>query len=334
MKTLLKIILSLLIFAVLLSAAVCPFVRIDSFFEDKLRQAAFKAAEKGDEEGIREALRKVSIPLHRADINASLAYLYHKKGDCESLKTLMESKDFSMDSYLYRSLAYDIMREPDFMANLLEYKYLDKIASMKSDTLRTFPLYALGVKMGKKGEKYIDEAFHILNGRPDDQYRGWAVYRICKLALAHSRGEDIVRFIPLSAPFFELDMLIFEMLKNKDVHRVWFRNIRKLSRHDYTRQVAVGAISALKKNDENALKKSLFYYPARYRLNWKFKNFDDFNYPLYAYFAREIGDNELYRKYLSISKSREIARRNLGNYRQYKAFSEKMYKYLEETDAD
>ena len=312
----------------LAAAFVLPVVRSDSRVEDSLRKAAFDAAEEGDVAAVKKAVSKIGEAAYLADANASLAYAYHKLGDFQNRDGALKSKPFAWDSYLTRALVLDLRREPDFMKALLETKYLGDIRSIRGDFDRAVPLYLMGVRMGEKGKVYIDEAFGLIQRHSDSEYKSAAVCRICRLSLDYGRYDDFVRFLPLAKSTFDVEMLIFRSVPNKDLQKVWKRNEKSLARHNYARQMGISALDAVRRRDEKSLKNVLRYYPIRYNLKWRYNNFMDFNYPLYAFFAKLAGDEELYRKYLAISKSEELRAKLYGDRDKYDAFLNSILKEM------
>lgn len=319
----------------LAGAFVLPALKIDSRREDLLRERAAEFAKAGDVEGVKRCISGLNMPFYFADANASLAYAHHVNGDSYAQERAMRMQYFDFDSYLTRALVFDILREPDFMRPLLESKYIGRINEIKSAFSRAVPLYALGVKMGKGGGKFVDEAFSILSGRPDGESRTAAVARICRISLERNRAEDFIRFLALSMSTFEIDMLVLQSLKNADIQAVWAKNEESLKRHNYLRKIGFAALNAVKRHNEEALKKILIYYPLRYNIKWKYNNFKDFNYPLYAYIAKLAGEEELYKKYLSIAKSKQLREKLYGDRDKYALFSNRIFKELGvENDAD
>lgn len=328
MKSFFRIVACLAALCLLVAAFALPVLRTDSRVEDSLRKLAFDAAEEGDVATVEGVVSKIKSPAYLADANASLAYAYHKLGDFSRRNEVLKSDKFAWDSYLTRSLVYDLKREPDFMKALLEVKYLSDIKSIRSDFNRAVPLYLMGVRMGERGGVYIDEAFELIRRHADSEYKSAAVCRICRLSLDYGRCDDFVRFLPLAPSTFEIEILIFESVRNNELQKVWKKNEKSLARHNYVRQIAILALSAIKRRDEESLKKVLRYYPLRYNLKWRYNNFKDFNYPLYAYFAKMAGDEELYRKYLALAKSEELRAKLYGDRDKYAEFSRKMFKVL------
>ena len=335
MNLLIKVIVSIVVLLSLAGAFILPNQKIDTRREDMLRERAADFAKVGDVAGIKKCISSLSMPCYLADANASLAFAHHIKGDTDSQKSTMRLQYFNFDSYMTRALVFDILREPDFMRSLLEFKYIGQINEIKSDFDRAVPLYVLGVKMGEKGEKFVDEAFSILSGRPDGESRTAAVARICQISLERNRAEDFIRFLVLGMSTFEIDMLVLQSLKNVDIQSVWAKNEESLKRHNYLRKIGAAALNAVKHHNEEALKKILIYYPLRYNIKWKYNNFKDFNYPLYAYIAKLAGEEELYKKYLSIAKSKQLREKLYGDRDKYALFSNRIFKELGvENDAD
>lgn len=312
----------------LLAAFALPLIKPDSRVEDSIRGEAFEAAELGKIDSVKNAIKSLKMPIYLADANASLAYAYHKTGDSRNRDAAFKERPFSWDSYMTRAIVHDLNREPDFMKSLLEFKYLSDIRAIRSDFDRAVPLYLLGSRMGDKGGVYVDEAFEILKKHSDSEYRSAAVYRICRLSLDNGKYGDFVRFLPLAKSTFDIEMLIFSSAPDKDLQKVWKRNEKSLVKHNYVRQMGISALDAVKRRDEDALKNVLRYYPIRYGLKWRYNNFMDFNYPLYAFFAKLAGDEELYRKYLAISKSEELRAKLYGDRDKYDAFLNSILKEM------
>lgn len=320
------------VFVLLIAAFTVPFLKLDSKQEETLRSLAFDSAERGDISAIEGALSKLTIPMHIADANASLAYAYHRVGNFDMQRKVESARYFNRDSYLERSITHDILSEPGFMRRLLNIKYLGNIDSIKSDYVRSFALYVLGVSMGSDGELYTERAFEILSGKPDAESRSIAAYKICRFALNCGRREDFVRFLPMVIPSFESDLLVFESIKDVELQRLWMQSKTALARHNNAWAIGRKALAAAKSGDENTLKYELRYYALRYEIKWRYNNLLDFNYPLYAYFARLAGNMPLYKHYLEISRSAELKERLYGNIHKYKIFSEKMFRQFELMD--
>ena len=330
MKSIARIIACFGAICLLFVAFALPLIKPDSRVEDSIRGEALEAAEMGKFDSVKNAIKRLKMPIYLADANASLAYAYHRAGDSRNRDVALKARPFSWDSYMTRAIVYDLNREPDFMKSMLEFKYLSDIRAIRSDFDRAVPLYLLGAKMGDKGGVYVDEAFEILKKHRESEYKSAAVYRICRLSLDNGKYGDFVRFLPLARTTLDIDMLVFEALCNKELMRVWLKNKDSLKRFEYLKNIGNAAIAAIKKRDETRLKNILVYYPVRYNLKWRYNNFKDFNYPLYAYLAKLVGDEELYKKYLDISKSKELKAKLYGDRDKYENFSKAVFKKLRE----
>lgn len=317
MNKLLKIIFTLVVLFSMALACTLSLWKYDSAEGDALRNLAYVASEYGFTDIARQCLKKARLDAHKSDINSSIAFALHKEGKEKEAQKLARSKLFNLDSYESRALAYDIMREPLWMKNLLEYKYLEKIKALKGSLAKILPLYALRIKLGDEGKSKTDEILEILRKFREDKYVSDAVYPIAKLASNNGYPEDFVKFMNFLNTEHKNNILMFEFLEDIDNRKVWAANKEKLQKHDKLRIMHRLVKQAVAKNDEELIRKAVFLYPMRYDFNWRKTRLDDFNIPTKVYFTKIYGANKLHKKYLRQSLSPQTLRLTLASREKY-----------------
>lgn len=303
MSRILRLICAATVFASIALVCAYPFIKRNSSEDDTLRDFAQFAAEAGFDDIAEECFARAKFDWHKSDINASIAFAKHKKGDETSAKKLSESAFFDTDSYLSRTLAYDILREPDWMKNLLEPKYLNDINSIRDGLKRTLPLYALSLKLGDSGTKYLDGVIKLLEGAKYKKRASDSAYSLAKLALDKNKPLDFLKLAKFLNTDYKNNTLIFEFLGKDENRKLWEKNKKNLEKHDYLRTMLGFVKQAVAKRDPNLIKNSMGRYPFRYDYNWRKTHFDIFNYPTKLYFTKKGEANELYEKYLRESLS-------------------------------
>ncbi len=314
-----KVLVSLIVLAFLALAMHNEFCPNSSRSSDNARAFAYAAAEAGLTDLAIESLKYANFDKHKANINASIAFSIYKDSPKASLDFANKAKPFDKNSFLKRKIVFDIGREPDFMAGLLEYKYVDSISEISNIEDRILPLYVLGEKIGLKGERYKSEAFRLLDSLPKDDYKTELAMEVMKESLSADKPEDFYRAFKDSLPNFELDNISFHALLKKNFAD-YIKQRKDMPNDKKYLLRFLSAKQSLQSGDVNKFGEQLIYMPLRYGFAWECGTLRGFNYPTLALIAKLYKYDNIAQTYISKAQSDEIIEVNYKGLKTYIPF--------------